>query len=67
VGRAHRTDPAGHRDHAAVGPPPDRDGDIGPPDRVRGRLAAWEDSIVTTLLIPGPPETLRTAAEIVLG
>ncbi len=40
---------------------------IGPPDRVRDRLAAWEDSIVTTLLISGPSETLRTAAELALG
>jgi F420-dependent oxidoreductase-like protein len=37
---------------------------IGPVDRVRDRLAAWEDSLVTTLLIAGSPETLRTAAEI---
>src|SRR5215204_2803384 len=36
---------------------------LGPPDRVRDRLAAWEGSVVTTLLISGSPETLRTAAE----
>jgi F420-dependent oxidoreductase-like protein len=40
---------------------------LGPPDRVRGRLEAWRDSVVTTLLIAGAPETLRTAAELVLG
>jgi F420-dependent oxidoreductase-like protein len=39
---------------------------LGPPDRVRGRLDAWHESVVTTLLIAGSPETLRTAAELVL-
>ncbi len=61
---------AGRRDEAAAAVPLaliDELALIGPPDRVRDRLAAWEDSIVTTLLISGPPETLRTAAEIVLG
>ena len=40
---------------------------LGPPERIRERLAAWEASVVTTLLIAGAPETLRTAAELVLG
>jgi F420-dependent oxidoreductase-like protein len=40
---------------------------IGPVDRVRDRLAAWESSLVTTLLIAGSPETLRTAAELALS
>jgi hypothetical protein len=39
---------------------------IGPKDKVRHELDAWRDSIVTTLLIGGDPETLRTAAELVL-
>jgi F420-dependent oxidoreductase-like protein len=40
---------------------------IGPPDKLRDDLAAWRESSVTTLLISGDPQTLRTAAEIVLG
>ena len=40
---------------------------IGPPDKIRHDLEAWRDSIVTTLLVAGDPQTLRTAAEIVLG
>jgi hypothetical protein len=40
---------------------------IGPKDKVRHDLEAWRDSIATTLLIGGDPQTLRTAAELVLG
>jgi F420-dependent oxidoreductase-like protein len=40
---------------------------IGPKDKIRHDLEAWRDSIVTTLLIGGDPQTLRTAAELVLG
>ena len=40
---------------------------IGPPDKIRHDLEAWRDSIVTTLLVGGDAQTLRTAAEIVLG
>jgi alkanesulfonate monooxygenase SsuD/methylene tetrahydromethanopterin reductase-like flavin-dependent oxidoreductase (luciferase family) len=40
---------------------------IGPKDKIRHELEAWRDSIVTTLLIAGDPQTLRTAAELVLG
>ena len=60
---------AGRKDDAAAAIPLaliDELALIGPPDRVRDRLAAWEDSVVTTLLISGSPESLRTAAEIVL-
>ena len=60
---------AGRKDDAAAAIPLaliDELALIGPPDRVRDRLAAWEESVVTTLLISGPPETLRTAAELVL-
>ena len=38
---------------------------IGPPDKIRHDLDAWRESIVTTLLISGDSETLRTAAELV--
>jgi len=41
---------------------------IGSKDAVRDKLAAWRESIVTTLLIQGgDPQTMRVAAELVLG
>jgi F420-dependent oxidoreductase-like protein len=40
---------------------------IGPPDKIRHDLEAWRESPVTTILVAGPAERLRRAAEIVLG
>ena len=40
---------------------------IGPVEKIRDDLEAWRESSVTTLLISGDPQTLRTAAELVLG
>ncbi len=41
---------------------------IGSRERIRDRLAAWQDSAVTTLLLPGSNlDMLRDAAELVLG
>jgi F420-dependent oxidoreductase-like protein len=40
---------------------------IGPKEKIRHDLEAWRESIVTTLLVAGDPQTLRTAAELVLG
>jgi F420-dependent oxidoreductase-like protein len=40
---------------------------IGSPDKIRHDLDPWRESIVTTLLIGGDAQTIRTAAEIVLG
>lgn len=40
---------------------------IGPADKIRHDLDAWRESSVTTLLIAGDVQTLRTAAELVLG
>jgi len=40
---------------------------LGPADKIRHDLGAWEDSFVTTLMISGDPATLRQAAELVLG
>jgi F420-dependent oxidoreductase-like protein len=40
---------------------------IGPRDKIRHDLEAWRDSPVTTILVAGPPERLRQAAELVLG
>jgi alkanesulfonate monooxygenase SsuD/methylene tetrahydromethanopterin reductase-like flavin-dependent oxidoreductase (luciferase family) len=40
---------------------------IGSREKVRDQLEAWRESIVTTLLVGGDAQTLRTAAELVLG
>ncbi len=40
---------------------------IGPREKVRDELAAWRESVVTTLLVAGDAAMLRTAAELVLG
>jgi F420-dependent oxidoreductase-like protein len=40
---------------------------IGPPDKLRHDLEAWRESIVTTLVVSGDLNTIRTAAEVVLG
>ena len=40
---------------------------IGPADKIRHDLDAWRESIVTTLLVTGEVETVRTAAELVLA
>ncbi len=40
---------------------------IGPKEKIRDELEAWRESAVTTLLVGGDPQTLRTVAELVLG
>jgi len=40
---------------------------IGPADKIRDDVAKWRESIVTTLLVAGDTNTVRQAAEIVLG
>jgi hypothetical protein len=40
---------------------------VGPPNKLRHDLDKWRDSIVTTLLVTGDANTVRTAAELVLG
>jgi F420-dependent oxidoreductase-like protein len=40
---------------------------IGPADKIRHDLDVWRSSIVTTLLVQGDADTVRQAAEIVLG
>jgi F420-dependent oxidoreductase-like protein len=41
---------------------------VGPPDKIRHDLEEWRESIITTMLISaGDVDTLRTAAELVLG
>src|SRR3954453_17960285 len=40
---------------------------IGPKEKIRDDLERWRESIVTMLLITGDVNTVRTAAELVLG
>lgn len=40
---------------------------IGAPEKIKDDLAAWESSVVTTLLIQGPAALLELAADIVQG
>jgi F420-dependent oxidoreductase-like protein len=59
----------GHKDEAAAAVPIkliEQLTLIGPRDKIRHDLEAWRESIVTTLLVGGDPQTLRTAAELVL-
>jgi hypothetical protein len=39
---------------------------VGPADKIRDDLAAWEESVVTALMVSGPPSTLRFMAELCL-
>ena len=39
---------------------------IGPPEKIRHDLDKWRESVVTTLLVSGDVNTVRSAAEIVL-
>jgi F420-dependent oxidoreductase-like protein len=60
----------GHTDQAAARIPSEliqKMSLLGPPDKIRHELQAWEESFVTTLMISGDPPHLRYAAEIVLG
>ncbi len=63
---------AGRRDEA-IALVPDEFADaislVGPPDRIRARQQAWEESPVSTLLVysPGSISKLRQIAELVLG
>jgi hypothetical protein len=59
----------GNKDEAAAKIPAeliDRLSLVGPADRIRDRLDAWRESIVTTLLVSGDAATLKQVAEIVL-
>lgn len=40
---------------------------IGPPEKIRDELAAWEESVVTTMLVQGPSFALRTIRDLVTG
>ncbi len=61
----------GHRDDAVAAVPTEFADEIslvGPPERIRDRLQAWEESPVTTITVSSRgPEQLRQIAELVLG
>ncbi len=59
----------GHKDEAAATVPTSLIEDtalIGPVDKIRDDLEGWKESIATTLLVAGSPDTLQTMAELVL-
>jgi hypothetical protein len=61
---------SGHKEEAAAAVPTklvEQLTLIGSKDKIRHDLEAWRDSIVTTVLVGGDAQTLRTAAELVLG
>lgn len=39
---------------------------VGPLDKVRGEVDAWKSSLLTTMIVAGPPALLRQVAELVL-
>jgi F420-dependent oxidoreductase-like protein len=40
---------------------------VGPLDKIRGELDQWRESCLTTMLVSGPPEVLRSYAELIQG
>jgi len=39
---------------------------VGPKERIRDRIEAWKETAVTTMIVSGDLDTLRTMAELVL-
>ena len=39
---------------------------VGPPDKIRDDVARWNETVITTMLIQGPPELLRIVPELLL-
>jgi F420-dependent oxidoreductase-like protein len=39
---------------------------VGPLDKLRGEVGAWKSSLLTTMIVTGPPHLLRQVAELVL-
>ncbi len=62
---------AGKRDEAIMAVPDDFADEIsivGPPSRIKERLAAWEQSPVTTLMVAGRDhDQLKVVRDLVLG
>jgi len=40
---------------------------IGPPEKIAAELPAWEETVVTTMAIQGPPELLKAVAGLVMS
>jgi len=38
---------------------------VGPRDKIAAEIQAWEDSLITTMLVSGTPDALRTIAETI--
>jgi len=38
---------------------------VGPPAKIRDELPRWQDTVITTMLVSGPPLLLETMASIV--
>jgi F420-dependent oxidoreductase-like protein len=61
---------AGKKDEAAAAVPTAMVEDVylvGPKEKIRDDLEAWRESMVTTMILAGDPDLLRTMAELVLG
>lgn len=61
---------AGRKDEAAAAVPTrlvEEIALIGPPEKIRDDLQAWEESVVTTLLVQAPAKALRTIRDVVQG
>jgi F420-dependent oxidoreductase-like protein len=59
----------GHKDEAAAAVPTamvERVALVGPKEKIRDDLAAWQESIATTLLVGGSASTLQLMAELLL-
>ena len=39
---------------------------VGPPEKISAELPRWQETVVTTMAIQGPPELLRAVADLVL-
>ena len=40
---------------------------VGPKEKIADDLAQWEESVVKTIVVSGPPPLLEATAELVLG
>ncbi|MGA2037241.1 MAG: LLM class flavin-dependent oxidoreductase, partial [Acidimicrobiales bacterium] len=59
----------GHKDEAAAAVPTamvEKIALVGPKEKIRDDLAAWQESIATTLLVGGSTSTLQLMAELLL-
>jgi hypothetical protein len=59
----------GKKDEAAAAVPTAMVEDVylvGPKEKIRDDLEGWKESMVTTMIVAGNPDLLRTMAELVL-